>query len=189
MDSGFDTEMSCHSLQIISSQLLKLELVLLRPAPVSVEAEQAGGRLVHEAAHTGGCHRIVIIQCQAHLHQQTEVVTGDVGVRTSDDLSLLEPLLTNWTQNAERLHRVLGVEDVVDDALEVKGVIGVGHQLGRVGTGHVEGVGKLLVILRVTEHLKQAVLVPDVFELVVLCAHAAPLDVLDGSGLRLTVEI
>lgn len=51
------------------SQLLKLELVLLRPAPVSVEAEEAGGRLVHEAAHTGGCHRIVIIQCQAHLHQ------------------------------------------------------------------------------------------------------------------------
>lgn len=132
---------------LFSQLLKKLELVLLRPTPVSVEAEEAWGRLVHEAAHTGGCHRIVIIQCQPHLHQQTEVVTGDVGVRTSDDLSLLEPLLTNGTQNAERLHRVLGVEDVVDDALEVEGVVGVGHQLGRVGTGHVEGVGELLVIL------------------------------------------
>ena len=145
---------------------------------------------MHEAAHTGGGHRIGIgLQCQPHLHQEAEVVTGNVRMRTSDDLSILEPLLTDGTQDAKRLHRGLGVEDVVDDALEVKGVVGVRHQLGGVGTSHVEGVSELLVIVGVTEHLEQAVLVPDVFELVVLGAHTAPLDVLDGSRPRDTVEI
>ena len=157
---------------------------------MSVEAEEAGWRLVHKAAHTGGGHRIGIgLQCQPHLHKEAEVVTRNVRMRTSDDFSILEPLLTDGTQDAKWLHRGLGVEDVVDDALEVEGVVGVRHQLGGVGAGHVEGVSELLVIVGMTEHLEQAVLVPDVFELVVLRAHAAPLDVLDRSGLRNTVEI
>ena len=108
---------------------------------------------------------------------------------TTNDLSLLQPLLTDGTQDTQGLHRGLGIENVVDDPLELEGVVGVGHQVWGICTGHVEGVSELLVIVGVTEHLEQAVLVPDVFELVVLRAHAPPLDVLDGSGLWHTVEI
>ena len=117
------------------------------------------------------------------------MVRGYVRVRAADDLPLLQPLLRDRTENAQGLHALAGVEDVVDNAFEVVGVVGVRHQLGRVGAGHVEGVGELLVVLAVAEHLQQAVLVPDVFELVVLRAHATSLDVLNRSRLRHTVEI
>ena len=160
---------------------------------MSAEAKKAGWRLMYEAAHTGRGHLGTgapgALHCQPHLHQQTKVITRDVRVGTSDNLPLLQPLLAYRPQDPERLHCVLRVEDVVDDALEVEGVVGVGHQLGGVGAGHVEGVGELLVVLAVAEHLEQAVLVPDVFELVVLRAHATSLNVLDGSRLRHTVEI
>ena len=168
--------------------LTLLELILLLP-PRSVEAKEGGGWLVHEATHGGGHRTGPDLNCQPQLHQETEVVTGNVGMRTADNLRLLQPLLTVRAEYAERLHRVFGVEDVVDDPLEVESIVSEGHHLGGVCAGHVEGVSELLIVLAVTEHLEEAVLVPDVFELVVLRAHPAPLDVLDRPGLRHAVEI
>ena len=62
---------------------------------------------------------------------------------TTNDLSLLQPFLTDGTQDTQGLHRGLGIENVVDDPLELEGVVGVGHQVWGICTGHVEGVSKL----------------------------------------------
>ena len=62
---------------------------------------------------------------------------------TANDLSLLQPFLTDRTQDTEWLHGGLGEEDVVNDTLELERVVGVGHQVRGVCTGHVEGVSEL----------------------------------------------
>ena len=62
---------------------------------------------------------------------------------TPYDLPLLHPLITDRSQYTQGLHGQLGVEDVVDDALEVEGVVGEWHQLLVVCAGHVECVCKL----------------------------------------------
>ena len=108
---------------------------------------------------------------------------------TTNDLSFLQPLFTDGTQDTQGLHRGLGIENVVDDPLELEGVVGVGHQLGRVGAGHVEGVGELLVVLAVTEHLEKTIFVSNMFELVVGGAHSSSVDVFYHSRLRGAVEI
>ena len=61
---------------------------------------------------------------------------------TTNDLSLLQPFLTDGTQDTQGLHRGLGIENVVDDPLELEGVVGVGHQVWGICTGHVEGVSE-----------------------------------------------
>ena len=93
---------------------------------------------MHQAGHVVGG-----VQGEAHLHQQTEVVGGYVGVGTADDLAFLQPLFTDGTQDTQRFHCHLGVEDVVNDSFELERVVGEGHQLGGVGTRHVEGVREL----------------------------------------------
>ena len=62
---------------------------------------------------------------------------------TPDDFPLLQPLVTDGSQNAQRLHGQLGIENVVNDSFELECVVGEGHQLGGVGTGHVERVREL----------------------------------------------
>ena len=61
---------------------------------------------------------------------------------TTNDLSLLQPLFTDGTQDTQGLHRGLGIENVVDDPLELEGVVGVRHQVWGICTGHVEGVSE-----------------------------------------------
>ena len=71
------------------------------------------------------------------------MVRGYVRVRATDDLPLLQPLLRDRTENAQGLHALARIENVVNDSFELESVVGEGHQLGGVGTGHVEGVREL----------------------------------------------
>ena len=68
---------------------------------------------------------------------------------TTNDLSLLQSFLTDGTQDTQGLHRGLGIENVVDDPLELEGVVGVGHQVWGICTGHVEGVSKLYIKMNI----------------------------------------
>ena len=77
-----------------------------------------------------------VVESEAHLHQEAEVVRGNVRVGTADDLPLLQPVVTYWTQDTKRLHCQLGVEDVVNDSFELERVVGEGHQLGGVFQGN-----------------------------------------------------
>ena len=54
------------------------------------------------------------------LDEERQVVGGDVRMRTAEHLVVPVPLLVEGTEHAERTEEVAGVEDVVDDALEVK---------------------------------------------------------------------
>jgi len=66
--------------------------------------------------------------CQPQLHQQAKVIRRYVWVGTPYDLALLQPLFTDRPKDAQGSHGLARVEDVVDDALEVECVVGVGHQ-------------------------------------------------------------
>ena len=52
------------------------------------------------------------------------MVGGDLWVRAAEDFVLAEPLLVEGPQQAQRVHEVTRVEDVVDYALEVISVDG-----------------------------------------------------------------
>ena len=69
------------------------------------------------------------VHCQPHLHQQGEVVRWYVRMRTTNNLALLEPLLTDGAQDTQWLHGGLGVEDVVNNSFELECVVCIGHQL------------------------------------------------------------
>ena len=73
-------------------------------------------------------------------------------MRTANNLALLQPFFRDRTKNAQRLHALARVEDVVDDALEVVGVVGVGHHLGGVGGRQLERVDELLLVVAVAQH-------------------------------------
>ena len=85
-------------------------------------------------------------------------------MRATDDLPLLQPLLRDRTENAQGLHALARIENVVDDALEVVGVVGVGHHLGGVGRGQLESVDELLLIVAVAQHLHEALGVPNILQ-------------------------
>ncbi len=51
-------------------------------------------------------------------------------VRTSDHLVLLEPVLGDGPQVSQGSHSLTRVEDVVNHALKVVGVVGVWHHFG-----------------------------------------------------------
>ena len=85
-------------------------------------------------------------------------------MRAADNLSLLQPLFRDRTENAQRLHALARVEDVVDDALEVVRVVGVGHHLGGVGGRQLERVDELLLIVAVAQHLQQALSIPNILK-------------------------
>jgi len=124
-----------------------------------------------DVVHRLGCDHT--INSESHLHQETKMVTGNVWMRTTDYLSLFEPFLTDGSKNSERFHGGLGVEDVVNDSLELKGVVCVWHQLGRVGTGHVEDVCELLIVFAVAQHLQKTIFVSNMFELRMSCANSS----------------
>ena len=92
------------------------------------------------------------------------MVRGYVRVGATNDLPLLQPLLRDRTENAQGLHALAGVEDVVDNAFEVVGVIGVGHHLRGVGRRHLEGVDELPLIVAMAEHFHQALGIPNVLQ-------------------------
>ena len=79
---------------------------------------------------------------------------------TADNLALLQPLLRDRAENAQGLHALARVEDVVNDALEVVCVVGVGHHFGGVGRGQLESVDELLLVAAVAQHLHQALCIP-----------------------------
>lgn len=54
---------------------------------------------------------------QLQLREQGEVVRGDVGVWTTRDAVLLQPLGVQGPQDAQDTHVSLGIENVVDHAL------------------------------------------------------------------------
>ena len=64
-------------------------------------------------------------------------------MRAADDFPLLQPVLTDGAQNAQWLHGQFWIENVVNDSFELECVVGEGHQLRGVGTGHVERVREL----------------------------------------------
>ena len=85
-------------------------------------------------------------------------------MRTSNDLALLQPLLRDRTENAQRLHALARVENVVNDALEVICVVGVGHHFRGVGGGQLEGVDEILLVVAVAQHLHQALSISNVLQ-------------------------
>ena len=74
-------------------------------------------------------------------------------MRTANNLALLQPIFGDRAKNAQRLHALTRVEDVVNDALEVVRVVGVGHHLGGVGRRQLERVDELLLVVTVAQHL------------------------------------
>ena len=85
-------------------------------------------------------------------------------MRTADNLALLQPLLRDRAENAQGLHALARVEDVVNDALEVICVVGVGHHLGGVGRRELERVDELLLIVAVAQHLQQTLSIPNILQ-------------------------
>ena len=77
----------------------------------------------------------------------------DVAVGTAEDLVLAEPLGVDGSEQAERHHRVLAVEDVVDQALKVEGVVAVRHDVRRVGRRQPERVRELVRLVGKRRHL------------------------------------
>lgn len=67
-------------------------------------------------------------QEQLQLGKQGEVVGGDVGVRAPGDIVLNQPVGVQGPQNPQHVQVRLGVENVVNDTLKVKGVVCVRHQ-------------------------------------------------------------
>ena len=65
------------------------------------------------------------------------MVRREVRVRAASDLALTHPVSADRAKQAERRQEVCTVEDVVDDPLEVVGVVGVLH-LPTVGAPQVE---------------------------------------------------
>ena len=72
---------------------------------------------------------------------------------TAEDLVLAEPLGVDGSEQAERHHRVLAVEDVVDQALKVEGVVAVRHDVRRVGRRQPERVRELVRLVGKRRHL------------------------------------
>ena len=72
---------------------------------------------------------------------------------TAEDLVLAEPLGVDGSEQAERYHRVLAVEDVVDQALKVEGVVAVRHDVRRVGRRQPERVRELVRLVGKRRHL------------------------------------
>ena len=85
-------------------------------------------------------------------------------MRTSNDLALLQPLLRDRAENAQRLHALARVENVVNDALEVICVVGVGHHFRGVGGGQLEGMDEILLVVAVAQHLHQALSISNVLQ-------------------------
>merc|ERR1719239_1886306 len=102
---------------------------------------------------------------------------------TANNLALLQPFFRDRAKNAQRLHALARVEDVVNDAFEVVRVVGVGHHLGGVGGRQLERVDELLLIVAVAQHLQQALSVPNILQVRMVCWHSAILDELDNTGL------
>jgi len=117
------------------------------------------------------------------------MVRRNVRMRTAYDLALLQPLLANGPKNSQRPHGLSWVEDVVNDALEVESVVSVGHQFWRIRAGHVECMREFLVIVCMAEHLEEAFLVANIFELWVRSCHVSIIDELYHPRLREAVEI
>ena len=90
------------------------------------------------------------------------MVRRNVRMRTAYDLALLQPLLADRPKNSQRPHGLSWVEDVVNDALEVVCVVGVGHHFGGVGRGQLESVDELLLVVAVAQHLHQALCIPNI---------------------------
>ena len=127
-------------------------------------------------------------------------------MRTANNLALLQPFFRDRAEYAQRLHALTRVEDVVDDALEVVRVVGVGHHLGGVGGRQLERVDELLLVVAVAQHLQQALCIPNIlkynnwnlcvisrqlFHLQVrmVCWHSAILDELNDTRLWQGVEV
>lgn len=77
-------------------------------------------------------------------------------MRTPNDLALGQPVLVNGTENAQCAHGFLGMENVVNDPLEVKGEVGEGHDFLRVGALEVERVINVGRLVRVGQLLQRA---------------------------------
>ena len=55
------------------------------------------------------------------------MVRREMGVGAADDLVLLQPVEAHGAQETQWRHKVRTVNDVVDDSLEVEGVVGAVH--------------------------------------------------------------
>ena len=85
-------------------------------------------------------------------------------MRAANNLALFQPFLRDRAKNAQGLHALARVEYVVNDALEVVRVVGVGHHLGGVGGRELERVDELLLIVAVAQHLQQTLSIPNILQ-------------------------
>ena len=85
-------------------------------------------------------------------------------MRAANNLALLQPFLRDRAKDAQGLHALARVEYVVNDALEVVRVVGVGHHLGGVGGRELERVDELLLIVAVAQHLQQTLSIPNILQ-------------------------
>lgn len=110
-------------------------------------------------------------------------------MRAAEDLVLPEPLGVHRSEEAERDHRVLAVEHVVDEPLEVVRVVAVRHHVRRVRVRQAERVRELVRLLRERGDLLQARLVAELLEVRVVGRDARRREELDHAGLGQRVEV
>ena len=111
-------------------------------------------------------------------------------MRAAEDFVLSKPFGVDWTEQAERHHRGLAEEDVVDEALKVVRIVAVGHHVRRVGRRQPERVRELVRLLReVGNPLLQARLVAELLEIRMVGRYARRIEELDDAGVQQRIEI
>ena len=111
-------------------------------------------------------------------------------VGTTDHPPLLEPVLVYRSQQTLESEKVKTVEDVVDDALEAVGVVGVGNVVLLVGAADGETVGNLwfVVVVDATD-TRGVAIVGEILEVLVQCRHSCLCQVLYNTGFGEGVEV
>lgn len=111
-------------------------------------------------------------------------------MRTAEDFVLSKPFSVDWTEKAQRHHRVLAEKDVVDEALKVVRVVAVGHHVRRVGRRQPERVRKLVRLVRKgSDPFLQARLVAELLEIRMIGRDARRVEKLDHTRVQQRIEI
>ena len=108
------------------------------------------------------------------------MIGGDASVGTALHLTSFNPLVVHGPHQSQDRHGLPGEEDVVNDALEVEGVVGVAHGVVLVDPVKVEGVRDVPVGLRVGREVPQD-LVVEVLEVGMPDGDFAHLKVLNNT--------
>lgn len=131
-------------------------------------------------------------QEQLQLGEQGEVVGGNVGVGAAGDIVLNQPVGVQGAQDTQHVQVRLGVENVVNDTLKVKGVVGVRHQAVLIGALQLEAVSNPAIgraVLAIAIKFGQTVAITKLLEVLVSAVYSTSTKVLHYTRVWQGVEV